>query len=190
MDEEVPSENIMLAGEWINEVKINDQVMQVPFGSSLPLLNRSFFGKSKVVYNGNFIKPSQNILTEEMVKKLAFTFLNSPYLWGGRSVFGIECSGFVQLVFKFMNIRLSRDAYQQVTQGNEVHFLREVECGDVAFFDNKAGKIIHTGILLNSTNMIHASGKVRVDLIDNLGIINRDTGKRTHNIKVIKRVAE
>lgn len=163
MDKEVPLENMTLAGEWINEVKIDDQVMQVPFGSSLPLYSEGFFGKYEVVYNGNFIKPSQNIFTEEMVRKLAFTFLNSPYLWGGRSVFGIDCSGFVQLVFKFMTIRLLRDAYQQVTKGNEVHSLHEVQCGDLAFFDNEAGKIIHTGILLNPTTIIHASGKVRVD---------------------------
>ncbi len=191
MDEEVPSENIGLAGEWINEVRINDQVMQVPFGSSLPPHDiKSFFGKYKVAYNGTLIEPSQNILTQEMVKKFAFTFLNSPYLWGGRSVFGIDCSGFTQLVFKFMSIRLLRDAYQQATQGSEVHFLNEVQCGDLAFFDDEAGKITHTGILLNSTTIIHASGKVRLDSIDNLGIINNDTGKRTHNLKVIKRIAE
>ncbi|HKG67657.1 MAG TPA: C40 family peptidase [Segetibacter sp.] len=190
-DEEVALENITLAGEWINKVRVNDQVMQVPFGSSLPLLNiKNFFGKYNVVYHGTFIKPSQNNLTEEMVKKLAFTFLNSPYLWGGRSVFGVDCSGFIQLVFKFMNIRLHRDAHQQATQGSEVDFLQEIHCGDLAFFDNEAGKITHTGILLNSTTIIHASGKVRVDSIDDLGIINNDTGKRTHNLKVIKRVVE
>ena len=188
-DEQVALENITLAGEWINKVRVNNQVMQVPFGSSLPLRDiKSFFGKYNVVYNGTFIEPSQNSLTEEMVKKFAFTFLNSPYLWGGRSVFGVDCSGFVQLVFKLMNIRLQRDAYQQASKGSEVGFLQETRCGDLAFFDNEAGKITHTGILLNSTTIIHASGKVRVDSIDDLGIINNDTGKRTHNLKVIKRI--
>ncbi|HEX8279097.1 MAG TPA: NlpC/P60 family protein, partial [Segetibacter sp.] len=133
-DEEVALENITLAGEWINKVKVNDQVMQVPLGSCLPVPNiNSFFGKYKVVYDGTFIELTQNSFTEEMVKKFAFTFLNSPYLWGGRSVFGIDCSGFIQLVFKLMNIRLQRDAYQQATQGNEVCFLQEVHCGDLAF---------------------------------------------------------
>ena len=190
-DEDVALENIMLAGEWINKVKVNDQVMQVPLGSCLPVSNiKSIFEKYKVVYDGTFIEPTQNSLTEEMVKKFAFTFLNSPYLWGGRSVFGIDCSGFIQLVFKLINIRLPRDAYQQATQGDEVGFLQEVHCGDLAFFDNESGKITHTGILLNSKTIIHASGKVRIDSIDDLGIINNDTGKRTHHLKVIKRVVE
>lgn len=190
-DEEVSSENTMLTGEWINEVRINDQVMHVPFGSFLPLLHpEGFFGKYKVVYNGIFIEPSENSVNEEMVKKLAFTFLNSPYLWGGRSVFGIDCSGFTQLVFKFMNIRLLRDAYQQAEQGREVGYLHRAQFADLAFFANEAGKITHTGILLNPTTIIHASGKVRIDAIDDFGIINNDTGIRTHGLRAIKRVIE
>lgn len=190
-DEEVSSENKMLAGEWINEVRIDDQVMYVPFGSSLPSLHtESFFGKYKVAYNGTFIEPSVNSLNEEMVKKLCFTFLNSAYLWGGRSVFGIDCSGFTQLVFQFMNIRLLRDAYQQAEQGREVGCLDDAQCGDLAFFANEAGKITHTGILLNRTTIIHASGKVRIDTIDDRGIINNDTGIRTHSLRSLKRVTE
>ncbi len=188
-DREVSAENEMLAGEWINEVKINDQTMNIPFGSVLPLPHiKDYFGKNGVMFKGTFIEPTKNMLTEEMLKKLAFTFLNSPYLWGGRSVFGIDCSGFTQLVFKFMNIRLQRDAYQQATQGNQIDSLEEVQCGDIAFFDNEAEKITHAGILLDPATIIHASGKVRIDAIDDLGIINNETGKRTHNLRVIKRV--
>ena len=189
--EEVPSENIAMAGEWINEVRINGQTMMVPFGSVLPALNiKGYFGKYNIIYNGRSIKPSGNSINKEMVKKLAFTFLNSPYLWGGRSVFGIDCSGFTQLVFKFMNIRLQRDAWQQATQGDQIISMQEVQCGDLAFFDNEAGKIIHTGILLDHKTIIHASGKVRVDTIDNDGIINNETGERTHNLKLIKRLVQ
>ena len=122
-----------------------------------------------------------------MIKKLTHTFLNTPYLWGGRSVFGIDCSGFTQLVFQCLKIPLLRDAYQQATQGQEVA-LEDARCGDLAFFDNEAGRITHTGILLNSNTIIHASGKVRIDTIDPQGIVRQDDGMRTHNLKIIKRL--
>ena len=86
-----------------------------------------------------------------------------------------------------MNIKLPRDAYQQASLGEIVGFLQEATCGDLAFFDNAEGKITHVGIMLDGATIIHASGKVRVDDIDNYGIINRDTGERTHQLRIIKR---
>ena len=115
-------------------------------------------------------------------------FLNSPYLWGGKSSFGVDCSGFTQQVFKLMGIGLPRDAYQQVSTGETVDFLQLACCGDLAFFDNENGDITHVGILLSSNSIIHASGYVRIDTIDHLGIINILTGKRTHNLRIIKRM--
>jgi len=90
-------------------------------------------------------------------------------------------------VYRFFNIPLLRDAYLQATQGESVGFLQEVKCGDLAFFDNAEGRITHVGILLNESEIIHASGKVRIDKIDNAGIINTDTGLRTHQLRIIKR---
>jgi cell wall-associated NlpC family hydrolase len=113
--------------------------------------------------------------------------LNSTYLWGGRSVFGIDCSGFTQSVFKFLNVHLLRDAQQQATQGELVAFLQQAHCGDLAFFDDGEGHIIHVGILLNAHEIIHAAGKVRIDKIDNQGIIEADTGQRTQRLRIIKR---
>ena len=185
-------QNKKLAGEWINEILINDQLMHIPFGSDLSFLEieNNVFDKLKTDYKGVFIEPNKSIMNAESIKKIAFTCINTPYFWGGRSVFGIDCSGFVQLVFKCLHIPLLRDAYQQATQGNTIDFLDEVKCGDLAFFDNEAGKITHVGILLDINSIIHASGKVRVDTIDNYGIINSDNGKRTHHLKIIKRILE
>ena len=124
---------------------------------------------------------------EETIRSLTTKYLNTSYLWGGRTIYGIDCSGFTQQIFKFLNIKLPRDAYQQASLGEIVGFLQEATCGDLAFFDNAEGKITHVGIMLDGATIIHASGKVRVDDIDNYGIINRDTGERTHQLRIIKR---
>jgi cell wall-associated NlpC family hydrolase len=122
------------------------------------------------------------------IEFIAHQFINTPYLWGGKSTFGIDCSGFTQQVFKLFDIKLLRDAYQQAETGETIGFLQLAVCGDLAFFDNEEGRITHVGILLNTDTIIHASGRVRIDKIDNAGIISSDTGERTHNLRIIKRL--
>ena len=117
-------------------------------------------------------------------------YLNAPYLWGGKTPFGIDCSGFTQMVYKLNGHKLLRDASQQATQGEALSFIEESEPGDLAFFDNEEGIINHVGILLNSTTIIHAtesSGCVVIDSIDNNGIISRKKRMRTHNLRLVKR---
>lgn len=120
--------------------------------------------------------------------KTAALFLNTPYLWGGRSSFGIDCSGLVQQVFRMHGQHMPRDSSEQALCGDDVGFLSEVRAGDLAFFDNEDGRIIHVGILLGSDRIIHASGRVRVDPIDSHGIINSRSLKRSHRLRTIKRV--
>ncbi|MBR2648831.1 MAG: C40 family peptidase [Sediminibacterium sp.] len=178
-----------VTGDYVNTVKVNGKDMQIPFGASLGLF---MHGKLKLdkyhfEYKGTPAVPNQSLFIPDYIKHIAYTYLNSPYLWGGRSVFGIDCSGFTQQVFRFFNMVLPRDAYQQAALGDVVGFLQEVICGDLAFFDNEEGRITHVGILLDTEHIIHASGKVRIDLIDNMGILNTDTGERTHKLRIIKR---
>jgi hypothetical protein len=173
--------DLMLTADWVNEVIVNGRSMFIPLGSLIDTKDQSIKYAGKLCHVINTKKDAAAI------REIAFKFLNTAYLWGGRSVFAIDCSGFAQAVYKFLNIPLLRDARLQVSQGEHVHFLQEARCGDLAFFDDAAGEIIHVGILLNDKEIIHASGKVRIDRIDNSGITNVDTGERTHQLRIIKR---
>ena len=114
--------------------------------------------------------------------------MNTPYLWGGKSPFGIDCSGFTQLVYKLCGYSLLRDAKDQATQGQVLSFIEESEPGDLAFFDNEDGAITHVGIIMNDYNIIHAHGKVRIDKLDHSGIYNVDSKIHTHKLRVIKKI--
>ena len=109
-------------------------------------------------------------------------------MWGGKSPLGVDCSGFTQLAYKINGYNLPRDAYQQVELGEPLNFVEEAQAGDLAFFDNEEGKIIHVGILLDNQQIIHASGQVRIDNFDHYGIFNTDTKKYSHTLRVIKRI--
>lgn len=181
-------DSIALTTEWITEVKWKGENMFLPLGCNLHRYEKAeskWLGHSFST-NGKLWNPREHKPEGDAIKNLAFQFLNTPYLWGGRSVFGIDCSGLVQLVFKFFNIRLPRDSSQQVLIGKEFD-LKNAHCGDLAFFENEHGKVTHVGILLNNQTIIHASGKVRIDPIDDKGIISADTGLRTHQLHSVRR---
>lgn len=175
-------EKSILTTGWITEITFNSRPMRVPLGSSIgvPGIDQSPLSESTW-------KEGEQPPNDELVKRFALLYLNTPYLWGGRSVFGVDCSGFCQTVFKFFGIKLQRDAYQQATQGEAIGFVQEARCGDLAFFDNAEGRITHVGIMLDQQTIIHSSGKVRIDKIDHTGITNVDTGTNTHQLRIIKR---
>ncbi len=120
-------------------------------------------------------------------RKFLKQFINTPYLWGGRSIFGIDCSGLTQLYTAAQGISIPRDAYQQIELGQPVDFLEKQE-GDLAFFQNKSGKITHVGIVLNGGQIIHASNQVRVDLLSKIGITHCNTQELTHELVEIRRI--
>jgi len=129
-------------------------------------------------------------LDRNHVVKTGFAFLNSPYLWGGRSPCGIDSPGLIQIVWKIHGVCLPREVDQQITYGSTVNFIEEAEPGDLAFFDNEEGKIAHAGIIVDKNSILHASGSVRIDAVDHQGIYREDTGEYTHRLRVIKNVID
>jgi cell wall-associated NlpC family hydrolase len=178
-----------ITADWDTIITANNQPMHIPIGSSLGFLEngKAVLDRCNISYAGQSFDPDTAVISVDAIKAKALQYLNTPYLWGGRSVYGIDCSGFVQQVFRCFNIALPRDAYQQAGIGEAVGFLQEAQCGDLAYFDNEEGRITHVGIMLGTDTLIHASGKVRIDKIDNMGIVNGDTGERTHTLRIIKR---
>jgi cell wall-associated NlpC family hydrolase len=177
-----------VTADFLNTIFINEKKIHIPFGSSLPEFAGGQGKLAELNYDfpGTYIKRTDLQPNADNVHQVTSQWLNAPYLWGGRTIFGVDCSGFVQVNYKMMGIDLPRDAWQQAQQGRTVKKLKEAVCGDLAFFDDKE-EIVHVGILLNSEQIIHASGKVRIDTIDKKGIINADTGKRTHYLRSIQR---
>ncbi len=158
----------------------NNELVTIPIGSdisNISLMNHKFDGKT--------ISGKNN---RNSIVNTALLFLNSPYLWGGKTPFGIDCSGFTQMVYKINGYKLSRDAKDQANQGKTLSFIEESEAGDLAFFNNDEGDIIHVGIILQNNHIIHASGKVRIDRIDHIGIYNNDLNKHTHSLRYIKKI--
>jgi len=123
---------------------------------------------------------------EQDIISTAKLFLETPYLWGGKSVFGIDCSGFTQQVFKLAGFKLPRDAYQQAEIGEKVAF-GEHQANDLAFFASN-DRITHVGILTDKDHIIHASGKVRIDQFNDKGIIQEESKELTHHLIAIKRI--
>lgn len=160
---------------------------KVILGSNLPFyFNQKIqINNTQYTYEGNVFsgkKPKESLI------EIAQNYINTPYLWGGKSPFGIDCSGFTQMVYKLCGYKLLRDASQQATQGEVLSFIEESEPGDLAFFDNAEGDIVHVGIIMEDNYIIHAHGKVRIDRLDHSGIYNTEKNSHTHKLRVIKKI--
>jgi hypothetical protein len=170
---------------------ISSSAMRIPvmIGSVLPFFDgiNICIGPEKYIYSG---RATNNSLPFKInfFTKIALNYLKTPYVWGGKSIFGIDCSGLVQQVFGICGYQLPRDAWQQVSAGHEVHFANQTQIGDLAFFDNDEGRIVHVGILLENQQIIHAHGEVRIDSLDHYGIFNHNRKRYTHKLRIIKRI--
>ena len=183
---QLSKEAIILNADLIDYITSSDNLLlPIPLGASLSFLNNNEINTSNFDFEGtktSGIKPKNALLNT------AFMYLNAPYLWGGKTPFGIDCSGFTQMVYKLNGYKIHRDASQQALEGEPLSFIEESEPGDLAFFDNDEGNIIHVGIIMENNYIIHASGKVRIDRLDHLGIYNPELNKHTHKLRVIKKI--
>ncbi|EDM44118.1 lipoprotein; possible cell wall-associated hydrolase [unidentified eubacterium SCB49] len=170
-----------LSSDLVDFVTIeNEQLLSICLGSTISstnVLHHHFEGNTQQIQNDK----------SELVKT-ALLYLNTPYLWGGKTPFGIDCSGFTQMVYKLNGHKILRDASQQATLGEPLSFIEESEPGDLAFFDNAEGNIVHVGIIMEDNYVIHAHGKVRIDRLDHTGIFNNDLRRHSHKLRVIKRI--
>lgn len=184
--EQLSQDAIVLNSDLIEYITgPNNLLLPIPLGSSLSFLNHSDINTNNFNFEGTKIS---GIKTKNQILNTAFMYLNAPYLWGGKTPFGVDCSGFTQMVYKLNGYKLLRDASQQSKQGEALSFIEESEPGDLAFFDNEDGNIIHVGIIMEDNYIIHASGKVRIDRLDHLGIYNSEANKHTHKLRVIKKI--
>lgn len=142
-------------------------------------------------YKGKKVKTTKLELNADALRHASMLYLHAPYQWGGRSTAGIDCSGLTQMAFKLCGHKISRDASQQATEGQLVDFLLNARCGDLAFFEEKEGRINHVGLLLDNETIIHATdtaGRVVIDRIDQQGIISTSLKKRTHHLRMVRRM--
>lgn len=171
-----------------SSILYNKSPQIVLMGSIIPISSSELFKmEEQFAFNGDAKNLGQK-RDSEYLRNIAVKYLNAPYQWGGKSPFGIDCSGFTQMVFKICGYRLLRDARMQATQGKLVNDFSELLPGDLAFFKDTQGNIVHVGIVLENGRIVHAHGRVRIDQITQEGIMDSDTKTYTHSAPSFRRM--
>ncbi|HDO06592.1 MAG TPA: hydrolase Nlp/P60 [Bacteroidetes bacterium] len=182
-------EAVFLSEKFVDAHDKNGDSLSLIMGNRLPAFEKNVFFMGDTDYslpkNVRLLRGKQK---QDVVIETAKRYLGSPYLWGGRSYFGNDCSGFTQIVYRMCGYNLLRDSSQQAEQGVIISFIEEAKIADLAFFENEEGCIMHVGILLNNHQIIHSSGQVRIDAIDHEGIFNENLKKYTHKLRFIRRI--
>ncbi|MBO2012713.1 C40 family peptidase [Siccationidurans soli] len=174
---------------------VSDATTKIPLtlGCRLPFFDgmNVRIGARNYFYNGTATNPAAAPDTARqaaLLRKTALMYLKAPYVWGGKSIFGLDCSGLCQQLYGLVGIQLPRDARQQIDHGRTVDFVTQTKPGDLAFFDNSEGRIVHVGMVMEESQILHAHGEVRLDPLDHNGIFNRDRQRYSHKLRLIKRL--
>lgn len=185
--EQLQNENSFFLQELVSFVSLEKDLNLISLGATLPnLINDSFLINKRTYQIDANTKAYE--LTQDKIIDIAFMYLNAPFLWGGKTPLGIDSAGFTQMVYKMNGYKLFRDVVSQSRQGEALSFIEESTPGDLAFFDDEEGIIRHVGIILANNFIIHASGKVRLDRLDQSGIYNEETNRHTHKLRIIKKM--
>jgi hypothetical protein len=185
---DVINNDYKISTEITTSILYKKKPLQIVMGSILPISHTELFDiEEQFAFNGD----SKNLGQKrdyEFIKTIALKYLNTPYLWGGKTPYGIDCSGLVQMVYKIAGYKLKRDTSEQVRQGVIISKLEDSTPGDLAFFSDEKGKVGHVGIIIEGNKIIHAHGQVRVDLLDQKGIFNEKNKLYSHKLEYIKRI--
>ncbi len=194
----------IISTDAITALTQGQQEIRLSIGSFLPYLkqNQLKIGQGTWQYKGAH-KNLGGKSTQIELRDDALKLLHTPYLWGGKTAFGIDCSGFIQQIFRLAGCTLPRDAYQQAEQGMHIPEINKAQTADLAFFERE-GRIVHVGIIIqhqhsteafpdikmshNEHFIIHALEKIRIDKLDTQGILNLDRQVYTHTLHSIKRI--
>lgn len=174
--------------EICGRLHLPGQLLHIVMGSNLPLTEQGLFSTDDRIKFEGKTYVIRKIKDTGVLKEFAFQYIDTPYLWGGKSPFGIDCSGLMQMVFKLGGYSLQRDASQQAKEGLAVESLTAAQEGDLAFFHNAQGRITHVGMVLENGKIIHASGRVRVDRLDEKGIYNEQEKTYSHTLSHLRRI--
>ncbi|MEM8527834.1 MAG: C40 family peptidase [Bacteroidota bacterium] len=176
--------------DLVQPVMANEHFIPITIGARLPLFDgmKLQLEGDTFKFSGQAVYPKDMKPSAELLEKLARRYLYAPFLHGGRSPFGIDSSGLVQLLFSMLGIKLPREAGQQVSFGTPIDFVEQAVEGDLAFFENRTGRIVHVGILLPNMQIIHADDCVRIDRLDHFGIFNESLNRYTYKLRVIRRI--
>ena len=175
-------------------VDLGDRQVVLPYGSVLPYYEQgAILWQDRRIAVQAVTNHRPELERADLIEFYLHPFLGAPYLWGGRTPWGVDCSGLTQMIFILMGIYLPRDASQQALEGDAIELLDLCEPGDLAFFENEEGRIVHVGLILTrgddgDLRIAHASGRVRMDKLDHQGIYDREAGQYSHRLRTVRRV--
>jgi len=178
--------------ELIYGIISDNQSIPISIGASLygfdGINARMPFGRFQ--FSGQVYSPESGNLNESLLLKIANRFLHAPEMKGGRSILGVDAGGFIQLLYKFVGIKLPREAIDQATMGSDIGFVEEARAGDLAFFTKKDNLICHVGMVTGVNSVIHVHGRVKIDKLDQQGIFDLDIRRYTYRLRTIRRIAD